>query len=392
MIPKTDYKELLKFNELLMSNAQKDYIAWYFPVEENGKNPDGLAIYKRAGKTSSCCNANWIKVKRGEKTRTVCEKCGTGWGSWKAPHARLTIEEAVKRLKEGGNIGIASRDGQLLVIYDRDEASVKDKVATLTTTSRKRIAGHSFCWRKKGDESLNTNITTDLGEVRSCDQYVLVAGSYVPVKYSEIKYGKLGLYSVQNEVAPATITFEDLPTVFLEQVKKNKENIVRIDALPKRDFKTVQGNGKQSALFALTIEDVVSVTGFDRVAHPLHESVSLANFSVSDNLAHCWRHLVSLNPIQYLCVKAGYLACEEAGSGHWNSNNGASWVTGDDGAIFHAWRQAKIDGIIPSDDKIPSRAIRYIVKAHKLMGDVDSVEILPAKVFWRAKKIVEENY
>ena len=391
---KTDWRELQKSHDLLMSNAPISYKApWYFPVEANGKNPDGIAIYKRAGKTSSCCNANWIKVKKGKKTRTVCEKCGIGWGSWKAPHARLSIEEAIERLKEGGNIGISSRDGELLVIYDRDDADVIDKVKTLTTLSRKRIAGHSFCWRKEGDESLNTNIPTEVGEVRSADQYVVCAGSYVPVLWHKDKpIARLGLYTVEKHLAPVTITFNQLPDVFLEQVEKNKKNVERIKALPKRDFKTIKGNGKQSALFSLTIEDVITGKGDERFTHPLHASDSLANFSVSDNLAHCWRHLVSLNPIQYLCVEAGHMACEEAGSGHWNSDHGASWITGDDGAIFHAWRQAKLNGIIPMDDKIPTRAIHYIVIKHKLMDKIRTQKPLPYHIYREVIKIVERDY
>lgn len=389
----TDYLEFEKFHKLLMSNAPEGFVPWYFPVEAKGKNPDGIAIYKRAGKISSCCNSEWVKVQRGTITRTVCEKCGQGWGSWKAPHARLSFDEVVERLKQRGNIGIASRDGQPLVIYDRDAVHVKDKVFTLTDKSRSRIGGHSYCWRNKDDESLNTNITPNEGEVRSCDQFVVAPGSYVPVGENEehVDDGFVGRYTVENETSPVTITFNDLPNVFLEHVKKAEENMKRIASLPKR---TIKPTGKHSVLFDLKIEDVVGVnSSSDRFAHPLHGSPKTnANFSVSDNLAHCWRHLVSLNPLQFLTVKAGYLNCEEAGSGHKKSKAGASNVIGDDGAIFWAWRQAKLDGIIPQDDPVPVRALKYIATKHGLIKKIENDKPLPKNVYANTLRIIKEEY
>jgi len=34
------------------------------------------------------------------------------------------------------------------------------------------------------------------------------------------------------------------------------------------------------------------------------------------SICHCWRHLVSLNAVQYLCVSAGYMSCGDAGIPH----------------------------------------------------------------------------
>ena len=39
---KTKPEEFVKFHKLLMSNAPNNYTPWYFPVCENGKDPDGL--------------------------------------------------------------------------------------------------------------------------------------------------------------------------------------------------------------------------------------------------------------------------------------------------------------------------------------------------------------
>ncbi len=359
----TDYKELLKFHELLMSNAPRDYTPWYFPVASNEKDPDGIAIASRAGKISSCCSAEWVKK---EKQKN-CAKCGKSIGSWKAAYAKLSIDEAVERLKLGGNVGISSRDGELLVIYDRDSPIVKDKISTLTVTSRKRIAGHSYCWRKEGDNSLNVNIPTELGEVRSCDQYVLAPGSFVPVSDKEktIEDDKYGLYTVKDAIAPTIITLEELPDVFLQQIETSKKERKRIDDLPKKVF--TKTDGKKSALFELTIQDIVGFyDSSERVTHPLHDSETESNFSVSGDLAHCWRHLVSLNAIQFLCVKANYMTCNEAGTGHWDSPH-PSAIIGDEGAIFFAWKQAVIDSLIPANDKIPAKALNYLHKNKNLL-------------------------
>ncbi len=352
-----------------MSNAPEGFIPWYFPVKKNGKDPDGLAIAKKAPEGFT-----------GKK------------GSWKELHARLTYAEAIQRLKQRDNVGIASRDSQLLVIYDKDKSSVKDKVYTLTTLSRKRIAGHSFCWRNKTDESLNTNIPTEDGEVRSCDQYVLAPGSFVSVneKEKETIDTKLGLYTVRNDVSPATITFIQLPDIFLKQFKKNMKNQERIAALPK---KTIKVTGKHSTLFDLEIEHVIgNYKSSARFGHPLHASDTSANFSVGNGVAHCWRHLVSLNPIQFLCVKSGYLSCEDAGTGHKN-NPSSSAVVGDDGAIFHSWKQAKEDGLIPGDDAIPIRAMQYVARKHKLVKENYKFQgKFPIKIYYQILKIIEEEY
>ncbi len=124
----TDHKEFEKFHNLLMQTAPKGFIPWLFPVKANGKNPDGFVIARRAPKD--------FKEKK---------------GSWKADHARLSKKEAIERLKAGGNVGIAARANDTLVIYDRDHPSVKDKIKTLTTVSRKRIAGHTFAWSDEND-------------------------------------------------------------------------------------------------------------------------------------------------------------------------------------------------------------------------------------------------
>ncbi len=241
-------------------------------------------------------------------------------------------------------------------------------------------------------ESLNTNITTSLGEVRSCDQYVLAPGSFVPVseKEKETNDPKLGCYTVANAIPPTKIKFEQLPDIFLEQIKKNKEQEQKILLQPK---KTVKPTGKHSALFDLTISDVIGGHKQDsRYPHPLHDSDTGQNFMIGDKLAHCWRHLVSLNALQFLVVKSGFMPCEDAGTGH-KKNASPSMVVGNNGAVFHAWKQAKLEDLISKDDPIPVRAMRYIATEHKLVSkDFKFVGKLPREIYNNVLKTVEELY
>jgi hypothetical protein len=121
---KTRPSEFSKFHNALMSNAPKDYTPWYFPVVAGNKAPDGLAIAARAP-------AN-VKENR---------------GSWKAPWARLTFEEALERLKQGGNVGLAARENDPLCIIDIDNFELSHLMPdTLIVSSRKKVGFHGFCW------------------------------------------------------------------------------------------------------------------------------------------------------------------------------------------------------------------------------------------------------
>jgi len=61
-------------------------------------------------------------------------------------------------------------------------------------------------------------------------------------------------------------------------------------------------------------------------------------------LGHCWRHMVSLNAVQYLCVEAGYSACEDAGTPH--KGRGMSKIRGDKQSYEIAYRLAIEKGLI----------------------------------------------
>lgn len=337
-----------------MSNCPKGYQPHYFLVEKNGKNPDGKEIFRRSQRN----------------------------GSWKQPHAKLTILQALAWIEKGGNIGIAGTDGLINVDID-DEKYINDLPKTLTAISRSRKGKHGFYWKHPDCKILPINIPADYGEVRADWQYVLAPGSYVPSP--ECKDEFAGFYTVNVEMPPNKIKFKELPSFFQDQYKKNKEAEHRKATMKKNTFVSNDGG---SALYKLTIHDLVSVAPGRREGHPLHNSDTDANFSVKNYLGHCWRHLVSLNALQFLVVKSGYMSCQDAGTPH----KGAGVSKLDDGAIFHAWVEAKKTGLISKDDKVPTKAMKYIAKQHRLMDNVDSVDLLPTEVYSKVIKIIEEEY
>jgi len=378
----TKPEEFEKFHMLLMGSAPDGYMPWYFPVQRNGKNPDHNAVKSRAP--------------MGHPTPK----------SWKAEHARLTFEEAKKRLSQGGNVGICARADDPLILIDIDDVKFLDTMPlTLIIRSRKRNGLHGYCWM--GDSLVKNNNPTEHGEMRCIDQYVLASGSAVEVTDEDlekwVEKGELtqeqadlvkqdtnrGVYTVETELYPITILFKQLPAFFREEwiakTKKDKE-------LLKLKGKTKAPSGKHSTIFDLKMSDIVSNQPGRRYPHPLHISDTGQNFSIDHDggLCHCWRHTVSLNAIQFLCVKAGYVPCQKAGTPHKvkGKRQGVSQILGDYGAIFYAWREAKKMNLIPINDPIPVKAMIYIAKKEGLVTkDFDG--ILPAKVY---NKIVRMKF
>lgn len=320
-------KQFEKFYDLLMQYAPEGYTPWFFPCDKRGKNPSPQAILKIDS---------------------------TSKGSWHHESARLSKEQALELIKEGYNIGISARNNDKLIIVDIDEKEVLNQAIpnTLRSKSRKRAGCHCFGWDKDG--SAKMNLPVDEGEIRSCNQYVLAPGSYVPFDHSLKKdrkafdklpqYAKddplLGYYTVELEVSPKEISYNDLPLFFREAKKKEIEDEANIKQREElEDYK--EKDGKYSQLFKLKVSDIIEkIPSNKRIGHPLHESDTDANWSMSSDgsIGHCWRHLVSLNAVQYLCVLAGYKKCYEAGTPH--KGRGLSKIKGDKKAYEIAYKEA----------------------------------------------------
>ena len=98
---------------------------------------------------------------------------------------------------------------------------------TLTVISRKRIGKHGYYFTKDKpaetifDDSAKQNIATEVyGEIRAKWQYVVCAGSYVPVSPEEHEHipetdrANAGRYTLCNELPVNEITFSELPEVY----------------------------------------------------------------------------------------------------------------------------------------------------------------------------------
>lgn len=375
---KTDFKieQFSKLYKSLMKNAPKDYAPWFFPCEKEGKNPGALAIMKNAPEKTMCCGSNWVKrqTKKDQKAESKtkpqwrCDSCEKTKGSWHGLHARLSKEQVIEHIKLGYNIGFSAREGDAVIIGDIDEAEYMNQMPknTLTQTSRKRCGGHFIGWDKDG--SAKINLPTDFGELRSNNQYVLCCGSYVPFNLENERDKKafdnlpkearedeyLGYYTIRDEVEPKEMSFDDLPAFFKQEKRMND---VSDNEVTQREEKRAYEDtgGKYSELFKLKMSDILDEACCDkRTGHPLHESTTDANFCLSNdgNIGHCWRHLVSLNPVQYLCVKAGYSKCKDAGTPHKEYDKDGkpiirfSKIKGDKKALEVAYQEALKLGLI----------------------------------------------
>jgi putative DNA primase/helicase len=318
------------FHSLLMSSAPEGYIPWIIPCAKGGKDIDYIPIMKKDPASK---------------------------GSWKHPSARMSKEEAINLIKQGYNIGLVAMENDALINIDIDDKKYQNQVPkdTLTNASRKRDGRHAFCWNSKKDCKINIP-TGDYGELRANNQYVLIAGSYVEVdekiksELSEeaLNDPLLGYYSVINPVPPREITWEEIPQIFKDKQRQNIELEAEVKERTEQnnEKKFVEREGKYDDLFALKMSDIVGhLKANKRVGHPLHSSDTDANFSVgtSGDLAHCWRHGVSLNAVQFLCVEAGYASCEDAGTPH---RGGMSKIKGDKKALQVAYEEAIKKGLI----------------------------------------------
>jgi len=295
----------------------------------------------------------------------------SGWGPVNT--GSLTKEEAEAKLKQGYNIGIVAREDDPLVIVDRDSPEVPRSKPTLTVRSRKRVGFHDFYFQGAGEKIPNIP-AEDEGEVRVNNQYVVAPGSFVPCSQKKLdampeeQRPQAGKYTVEDSLDPAEITLEELPGVFLDRyyIARAQKEARGVDS---KDFDPWPG---MSDLYKLTWQEVLPGTPQgQRVPHPLHGSDTGKNFIIEGNLAHCWRHSVSLTVPQFLAVKYGLLGCVEAGNSHANGGAGPSQLTGDKELAQKVFKKAKEEGLLKEDAKPPGK--KGPGKQEKKLGKADKL-------------------
>lgn len=316
-------KEFVKFYNLLMQGAPERFSPWIFVLEQRGKDP----LSSRP---------------------------------WAAEKSKLSFDEAVRFMEYGYNLGISARDNDALCLIDVDDMNAipeTDIKPTLSVMTRSRAGMHYYYYTT--DPDCICNLPTDVGEVRSCNQYLVCPGSYVRTDPSTVPDDQkefCGYYTLYNNTLPVYITFQEFPKVFRDHRDK-------INHAPNPQKREPSGHKSKSALFDLTIDDVISYPRNKyRFPSPFHDTKSGANASVSGGLIHCWRHLVSANPLQALSVLAGMYTCQQAGVSHANGGSGASMLDLQDGeTLYNLWWYARRNGYIPANDPPPNAALRYFV-------------------------------
>jgi hypothetical protein len=134
--------------------------------------------------------------------------------SWKNPQYHLTPQQAITRLKQGGNIGIIAHDWLCIVDLD-DPAKYTLEKPTLTITTRSGALHKYYLNDGTIENSVGKNSLAKCGEVRAEWQYVLAPGSYVPPENNT----GTGLYHITTNTPPATLCKHDLPTDFIPTEK-----------------------------------------------------------------------------------------------------------------------------------------------------------------------------
>ena len=345
----TDVNEFKRFHELLMQEAPEGYRPHYLHCLANMKDPD------------------------------------KNFGKWQ-PRI-VSFETACDWMKKGGNIGIAGMRDDPLINIDIDDENTTDYKTlktTLTCRSASRKGVHLFYFEENPGEIENVKGKSAAGEIRARNQYVIAPGSFVVYSAEKAEAKKIdrldksvGTNTIEVAIPTAKITVDELPPVFKAAMEKEKKD--EEEAKERADKRVIHKNidldgAKKSAFFSLTIADLgivdCSLGPSERFPSPFHGSTSGTNTSISADkeLIFCWPCGVTLNAQQACATLGGAGTDEEMGS---NFKSKLSSYTGNDNALFLAWKYAKENSLIPKSDKIPRRAMRSIAIAEKFCETVD---------------------
>ena len=357
----TDQEEFKKFLDLLTED-HPDYEPWLFPLNIAEKDPlDGQG---------------WKAIQEHRVTdKRPVDKY------------RINKNQCMRFLEDhGNNIGIAGTQADSLLIIDVDDIEAfkdHDFKPTLTAVSGSRLGKHYYYRTKDARCKVNVPLE-DEGEIRSDWQYVVAPGSFAQIVDSIDKNGNItetreqklakipeydrenaGKYTILDAIAPAWITYEELPEKFrihLEATEEAEREAAMVKAnRPTRKHDNANVNNR-SRLYELEIGDIINIPDDDRRhSSAFHDSHTGANSSVSKGLHHCWRHYVTHNAVQAIAVEMGLYSCAEAGTPHKGSKAGPSTIDYQDGeTMMKIWTYAKENGYIPKDDPMPAVVLTHL--------------------------------
>jgi putative DNA primase/helicase len=138
---------------------------------------------------------------------------------WKDEQARLTFDDAMSWMADGGNVGCAAMPSDQLAIVDIDS---DDEVVSTDTLppglicrSRSRRGLHGYYWA-----DIDNTAVSGKGEIRSQGQYAVVPGSYVetdPETAPDPDSGLLGYYTVESDSPAQPVNKDSLPGWFFDK-------------------------------------------------------------------------------------------------------------------------------------------------------------------------------
>jgi hypothetical protein len=392
--------ELELYLDLLMAGAPDEYNEpWLFKCAKGGKDP-----YLRQG-------------------------------SWKDESNRLTPEEAIKAMEHGFNIGLAGMEDDRLSQKDIDELEHFDLTnlnSGLTVRSQSRTGFHQPEFSEEPGAIPNIP-HAEAGEIRAQGQYTIAPGSHIDPD-DEDEYQQevvfeapdtqeplVGYYTVEMAGEPNRIEYDDLPEVFRRyQEQKKREETTGTGTEQHRDGDTGErdgreiyettddtehdSNGNRSAIFDLRAEQIVQTEGestdpTERWSAMFHGSTTDANMSISEEgILQCWRHSHSHGTLQILATlcdetESGDSGCPKIGKAHSGvAGGGCTLNTGE--LNWRAWKYAKKQEHVPSDDPIPRTALIHLALHHDICdaGDVEDGWKIPETDYAEALELVEDEY
>ena len=163
----------------------------------------------------------------------------------------------------------------------------------------------------------------------------------------------------------------------LEQVRPS------IDEAREHIAPKVESTSGTSALWEIDITDVTGRAVGSRGKNPLGHHGDSENYFVviDDQVAYDHKHKAAYNALTHLLC--------DAGARHADSPGGS--LTDED--VWIAWRHAKDQGYISSDDKCPSAALRHVALKHSVCGpgDVNGWK-LPRDAYEATLDVIEKEY
>lgn len=286
---------------------------------------------------------------------------------------------AREAMVRGNNIGIMASDDVCVIDID-DQSVLPDTLfpETLSVQSRKRIGTHYFYHYtdRRVDDLKSIAKVCDV-QIHDRNAYVVAPGSFVAcddkimaaIPDDEKLFA--GKYTIQNDVALHTITFDEIPAYI-----RWYAHCARVPDAPPKTHVTETSN--RNAIYDLSVSDVVHAKK-GHFANPWHGSTGGKNSRMLAGKLMCYQCGVSHSGFTALAVSAGVATCQSAG---YEFNGGRSSVDRYDGATLHTmWLYAVRNGILPLDSIPPARAVSWYGLHH---GHID--ELVDG---W---KVPEEHY